>query len=171
MTNQAEEVEYKSINDLLPNGLDSFYTYAGSLTTPPCFQVVNWIVMSERLYLNAKQIEMFRNLYRPGSSETIANASPNENGDGGGSAGSDSLEPPLIMPNIRQLQALNNRTILSSFAPLSRLEQIQVASGGSIMPYSGASSLNSTGGMQILFALICMITFAHNIVNIRRHPN
>lgn len=121
MTSQTQDIEYKSINDLLPNILTSFYTYSGSLTTPPCYQVVNWIVMSDRLYLNAKQIEMFRNIYAPIQGE---NEKPeHEQGS------------PPIMPNIRHIQPLNNRTILASFSPLSRLEQIQVANS----PYSAAT--------------------------------
>lgn len=99
----AQEVEYKSLNALLPDNLSAFYTYSGSLTTPPCYQVVNWIVMEQRLFLNAKQIELFRNLYAPPAS------------------GSDESATTLIMPNIRQLQPLNGRHILASFRPSGKL--------------------------------------------------
>lgn len=126
MTSQPQEIEYKSINDLLPNILTSFYTYSGSLTTPPCYQVVNWIVMSDRLYLNAKQIEMFRNLYPPSHGEI----------EGQEHELSSPSETTPIMPNIRNIQPINNRTILASFSPLSRLEQIQVANS----PYNAAIS-------------------------------
>lgn len=131
MTSQTQEIEYKSINDLLPNILTSFYTYSGSLTTPPCYQVVNWIVMSERLYLNAKQIEMFRNLYPPSHGEI----------EGQEHELSSSSETTPIMPNIRNIQPLNSRAILASFSPLSRLEQIQVANS----PYNAAMSKHSSG--------------------------
>lgn len=105
-TEQAQEIEYKSINDLLPPKLNSFYTYSGSLTTPPCYQVVNWVVMTDRLAMNAKQIEMFRNLYAP----------PDSNEEG------SEQHARLIMPNVRNLQPLNNRTILASFETMGRLE-------------------------------------------------
>lgn len=143
MTNEAQEIEYKSINDLLPNTLSSFYTYSGSLTTPPCYQVVNWIVMSDRLYLNAKQIEMFRSLYAPPSTE--------ESQDG--NHGNDRV---LIMPNTRQIQPLNNRTILGSFASLNRLEQIQVAGA----PYNGSPSTSNFHGsyLQSLYQILS-VTF------------
>lgn len=109
MTQQAQDVEYKSINDILPSNLKWFYTYPGSLTTPPCHQVVNWIVMYERLLLNAKQIEMFRNLYSPIDDEDHAQ------------------EPTLIMPNVRHLQPVFRRQILASFAQMLKHDkQIQV---------------------------------------------
>lgn len=130
MTDQAQEIEYKSINDLLPNTMTSFYTYSGSLTTPPCYQVVNWIVMSERLYLNAKQIEMFRNMYTPISSSEE--------------------EPDIMMPNIRHIQPLNNRTIMASFAPLSRLEQMQVIQTPT---YSSSTSLRDLCWTSIIIGL------------------
>lgn len=152
-TNQAQEIEYKSLKDLLPNMLTSFYTYSGSLTTPPCYQVVNWIIMSDRLYLNAKQIEMFRNLYAPATVGGSAHqhSSPSTAGQVHGNGNSnddndhDQLESsasaaPLIMPNNRQIQPLNNRTILASFAPLSRLEQLQIGSSSSTSSAGSASS-------------------------------
>lgn len=135
MTEQPQELEYKSINDMLPNTLSSFYTYSGSLTTPPCYQVVNWIVMSDRIYLNAKQIEMFRNLFAPISADSESSSS-NHGADQAEELAGRS-EPILIVPNIRQIQPLNNRTIQASFAPLSRLEQLEVGSS-----YSNAQPLH-----------------------------
>lgn len=161
MTEQAQEIEYKSINDLLPNVLTSFYTYSGSLTTPPCYQVVNWIVMSDRLYLNAKQIEMFRNLYAPSHSEThsptgAAAAANHGNGAPNGQEMMMMMEPALIMPNIRHIQPLNNRTILASFAPLGRLEQIQV--GNSL--YSGSTSATILEGSKLELWLLTWLAVA-----------
>lgn len=65
MTDEPREIEYKNIYDLLPSTLNTFWTYSGSLTTPPCYEVVNWVVMSDRLYMSSKQIEEFRNIYAP----------------------------------------------------------------------------------------------------------
>lgn len=120
MTDQAQEIEYKAIRDLLPSTTTNFYTYSGSLTTPPCYQVVNWIVMQDRLYLNAKQIEMFRNIYTPQAHSE-----------------KDHESSAPIMPNIRHTQPLSSRTILASFSPYGRLEQIQIANS----PQNGATSM------------------------------
>lgn len=44
--------------DLIPAG-SSFYTYNGSLTTPPCTEIVRWLVLAEPVTLSAEQIEAF----------------------------------------------------------------------------------------------------------------
>jgi carbonic anhydrase len=36
-----------------------FYTYPGSLTTPPCSEGVRWLVAAEPLTLSAEQLEAF----------------------------------------------------------------------------------------------------------------
>lgn len=115
-TKRVQTIEYKSLLDLLPSNLESFYTYSGSLTTPPCSQVVNWVVMTDRLYLNAKQIEMFRNLYAPPEHESSGHYHSQSEEE----INPNRLEP--LTPNVRALQPLNNRTILASFAPFSRIE-------------------------------------------------
>ena len=34
----------------------SFYSYKGSLTTPPCFQSVSWIVLEEAISARTKEV-------------------------------------------------------------------------------------------------------------------
>ena len=135
-TDEPQDIEFKSINDLLPSNLNSFYTYSGSLTTPPCYQVVNWIVMTERLNMNAKQIEMFRNIYAPPT---------------GHQHDADEARPQLMVPNVRLLQPLNNRTILASFyrSGVGRLDIALYSSSSSCLP---ASRAWSTLGMVLAFA-------------------
>ncbi len=41
----------------------TYYTYEGSLTTPPCSEGVTWIVMKEGIEVSKSQIEKFRKLY------------------------------------------------------------------------------------------------------------
>ena len=48
---------------LLPEKRD-YYTYMGSLTTPPCSEGVTWLVMKEPLQLSPEQIGIFGHLYR-----------------------------------------------------------------------------------------------------------
>lgn len=44
------------LRDLLPSSLASYYRYTGSLTTPPCSKVVDWIVFSRPIYVSYKQV-------------------------------------------------------------------------------------------------------------------
>jgi len=48
--------------ELLPSD-HSYYTYMGSLTTPPCSEGVQWIVMRQPVSVSAAQIELFARLY------------------------------------------------------------------------------------------------------------
>lgn len=47
---------------VLPNE-HVFFSYSGSLTTPPCTEGVNWFVFAEPRTLSAEQLEVFRDLY------------------------------------------------------------------------------------------------------------
>lgn len=40
-----------------------FYHYAGSLTTPPCSEIVDWIVFADPITASKEQIEAFAKLY------------------------------------------------------------------------------------------------------------
>uniref|UniRef100_A0A8D3EBC0 Receptor-type tyrosine-protein phosphatase gamma n=1 Tax=Scophthalmus maximus TaxID=52904 RepID=A0A8D3EBC0_SCOMX len=67
------------LRDLLPSSVDSYYRYTGSLTTPPCSKVVEWIIFSRPVYLSHTQVrsvhtqqqdhvkfvEKLRNNFRP----------------------------------------------------------------------------------------------------------
>lgn len=48
---------------LLPADHTHFYAYEGSLTTPPCSEVVHWVVMADAVALSSSQIERFAALY------------------------------------------------------------------------------------------------------------
>ena len=49
-------------NALLPEGR-GYSRYAGSLTTPPCSEVVSWVVMGEPITVSQAQIDAFAALY------------------------------------------------------------------------------------------------------------
>jgi carbonic anhydrase len=47
--------------DLLPRSR-SYYTYAGSLTTPPCTEGVRWFVLKRPVQVSADTVELFHDL-------------------------------------------------------------------------------------------------------------
>lgn len=51
------------LNALLPENR-AYYTYMGSLTTPPCTENVLWMVMKQSVGASAEQIGIFSRLYR-----------------------------------------------------------------------------------------------------------
>lgn len=57
------------IRSLLPQNR-AYYTYPGSLTTPPCTEGVNWIVMKRPVEVSGSQIEAFTKLF-PASTRPI----------------------------------------------------------------------------------------------------
>uniref|UniRef100_A0A8D9ABJ5 carbonic anhydrase n=1 Tax=Cacopsylla melanoneura TaxID=428564 RepID=A0A8D9ABJ5_9HEMI len=49
-----------SAQDLLPTNRSVFYRYAGSLTTPPCSESVEWTVLYRTVGASERQLEKFR---------------------------------------------------------------------------------------------------------------
>ena len=50
------------LNKLLPEKRD-YWTYMGSLTTPPCTEDVLWMVMKQPLLVSPEQVGIFGRLY------------------------------------------------------------------------------------------------------------
>ena len=50
------------LRDLLPSSLTSYYRYTGSLTTPPCSRVVEWIIFSRPVFVSYKQVRSTQTL-------------------------------------------------------------------------------------------------------------
>ena len=55
----------KNINaiDLLPKDM-TYFNYSGSLTTPPCTEGVNWMLLAAPTELSTEQIAQFTALYK-----------------------------------------------------------------------------------------------------------
>jgi carbonic anhydrase len=51
------------VKDLLPRGLDDYFTYSGSLTTPPCTESVRWVVLKQPVQISKSQIASFRAVF------------------------------------------------------------------------------------------------------------
>lgn len=47
---------------LLPDG-QGYSRYAGSLTTPPCSEIVSWVVMTESISVSQGQVDAFASMY------------------------------------------------------------------------------------------------------------
>lgn len=52
------------LNMLLPAGR-GYFTFMGSLTTPPCSEDVLWMVLKQPQQVSAEQLSIFQRLYRP----------------------------------------------------------------------------------------------------------
>jgi carbonic anhydrase len=50
------------VKDLLPAD-HNYYTFAGSLTTPPCSEGVKWIVLKQAVNFSAAQLEQFKEVF------------------------------------------------------------------------------------------------------------
>uniref|UniRef100_A0A3P9HMJ0 Carbonic anhydrase n=1 Tax=Oryzias latipes TaxID=8090 RepID=A0A3P9HMJ0_ORYLA len=57
---------------LLPGSLD-YWTYDGSLTTPPLLESVTWIVLKEQISVSPAQMAKFRSLLFTGDGEPLCN--------------------------------------------------------------------------------------------------
>ena len=53
---ESKEINYAiDLTSLYPKSKD-FYSYSGSLTTPPCTENVNWVIFKDQLILSYKQV-------------------------------------------------------------------------------------------------------------------
>ncbi|KAM8920881.1 carbonic anhydrase 14 [Pelodytes ibericus] len=90
---QKIEVPSFNVHQLLPDRLDQYFRYRGSLTTPPCYQSVLWTVFHHKVQLSMAQLEKLQTLVH----STKFNS-----------------PPELLQNNVRQPQALNQRTVYTS---------------------------------------------------------
>jgi carbonic anhydrase len=60
---EVSPAEPIDLMQLLPE-MRSYWTYMGSLTTPPCSEGVLWMVMKQPLQVSSEQVSIFSRLYR-----------------------------------------------------------------------------------------------------------
>ena len=60
-----EEVKSVEVNaaDLLPANKSAYYTFTGSLTTPPCSEGVTWFVLKSPMVISEEEVIRFGHLY------------------------------------------------------------------------------------------------------------
>ncbi|KAG9263511.1 carbonic anhydrase 14-like [Astyanax mexicanus] len=80
-----------NIRHLLPNNLEKFYRYNGSLTTPPCFQTVNWTMFNDTITVSRRQLAALEKTLKAGQNQ-------------------------LLSKNFRAPQLLHGRRVLASFS-------------------------------------------------------
>ncbi|KAK3602216.1 hypothetical protein CHS0354_039962 [Potamilus streckersoni] len=79
LVNQLSKVTHKgdhtrletfSFCYLLPSTLDTYCRYSGSLTTPPCYESVNWFIFYETIEISEQQLNAFRNILQTFENQT-----------------------------------------------------------------------------------------------------
>ncbi|KAM9799687.1 receptor-type tyrosine-protein phosphatase gamma-like isoform 1-T1 [Syngnathus typhle] len=83
------------LKDLLPSSLGSYYRYTGSLTTPPCSKIVEWIIFSRPIYVSYKQLEAFYSIFTTEQQDHVK-----------------SVE--YLRSNFRPIQSLDDRHVFKS---------------------------------------------------------
>ncbi|XP_050799593.1 carbonic anhydrase 9 isoform X2 [Gopherus flavomarginatus] len=94
-----------NIEGLLPANLGRYYRYSGSLTTPPCYQTVNWTVFNWTVLLSKEQISLLETTLQ----------------------GDDDTD---LQNNFRLIQHLHGRKVLVSFQASLSPRKVPLPDGG-----------------------------------------
>ncbi|XP_030385250.1 carbonic anhydrase 2 isoform X2 [Scaptodrosophila lebanonensis] len=89
------------LEKFLTSDLVNYYTYVGSLTTPPCSEEVVWIDFSNPIDISEDQIERFRHL---------------------------TANDQHLMNNFRPIQPLNDRTVYQNLLPMTPYGEMPMSS-------------------------------------------
>lgn len=104
----------ENLINLLPENHHSFYTYNGSLTTPPCYEVVTWVLMSEPVYMSQERLVELSNLemQKPGRGRAKISSNYRD------------IQPLLDRPIYASFNASDTSTYkLSSHFPMKRVDE------------------------------------------------
>jgi len=56
-------IKHIDVAHILPSDTSKYYTFMGSLTTPPCTEGVKWFILKDKQTLSQEQIDKLRELY------------------------------------------------------------------------------------------------------------
>lgn len=96
---------------LLPSNTNEYFTYPGSLTTPPLTENVTWTVFRHPLKVSVCQIEKFNQLFAVDKNDKDKKYTE----DLFARSSNTVPQPPTISNNYRPVQPLNGRVVHSSF--------------------------------------------------------
>merc|ERR1719420_197073 len=70
----TEVITDLDLAELIPEDINNagYYAYEGSLTTPPCTNIVRWHVMNAHSYIGVEQMLKFRQLFQDEFGEAVA---------------------------------------------------------------------------------------------------
>ncbi|KAL7980307.1 hypothetical protein Chor_014636 [Crotalus horridus] len=71
-----------NVRDLLPDRLNDYYRYEGSLTTPPCYPSVLWTVFRNPVELSAEQASSIKHKLHSGNRSDFTDPAPGERSPG-----------------------------------------------------------------------------------------
>uniref|UniRef100_A0A8C4Z3C7 Carbonic anhydrase 6 n=1 Tax=Gadus morhua TaxID=8049 RepID=A0A8C4Z3C7_GADMO len=89
---QAMNISHINVRSMLPENINHFFRYQGSLTTPPCYESILWTVFDTPITLSHNQIRKLESTLMDHNNKTIWN-------------------------DYRMAQPLNDRVVESSFLP------------------------------------------------------
>ncbi|KAM5320417.1 carbonic anhydrase 6 [Glossophaga mutica] len=90
LTGQSTVLRGLNIQDMLPQDLHHYYTYQGSLTTPPCTENVQWFLLADTVPFSRTQLRKLENSLLNHQSKVMQN-------------------------NYRRTQPLNSRVVEANF--------------------------------------------------------
>jgi carbonic anhydrase len=124
--------------DLVPGGT-AVFNFQGSLTTPPCWEVVNWNLVEKPVLMSFKQILQISNLiqkYNGYKSKAV------EGGDA--TCVEDATVANVAGLTARDLQPMNGRSVVKNCAPMSIMGAFPLAEATPVEPVEGETVVGDT---------------------------
>lgn len=146
----------------------SYFTYRGSLTTPPCLEIVQWIDFIEPQYISHEQLAVFRSIQSSDGSNLTHNFRPVQPLDGRivyrnivngttGASGSvstvapETTVPPTVPPATTKAPKPETTTpITTTIAPLNHKNESS---------HSGQQSIWTVSPFMVILGLIFLLPY------------